>query len=56
MVWYCAAHSTPARPAIPPLTVNAVKIRRPVGMPASRAASGFDPIAYSSRPDRKDRR
>ena len=45
MVWYCAAQSTPASPAIPPLTVNAVKIRLPTGMPASRAASGLEPIA-----------
>jgi len=52
MVWYCAAHSTPATPAMAPLAVNAVKMRRPTGMPASRAASGLEPIAYSSRPDR----
>ena len=30
--------------------------RLPIGIPASRAASGFDPIAYSSRPERKERR
>jgi hypothetical protein len=36
--------------------LKAVKMRRPIGMPASRAASGLEPIAYSSRPDRKLRR
>ena len=56
MVWYCAAHSTPATPAIPPLIVNAVKTRLPTLIPASLAASGFEPIAYSSRPDRNVRR
>ena len=56
MVWYCAAQSTPATPAIAPLAANAVNTRRPTGMPASLAASGLDPIAYSSRPDRNERR
>ena len=56
MVPYWAAHSTPATPAIAPLAVNAMNTRRPTGMPASRAASGFDPIAYSSRPERQERR
>jgi hypothetical protein len=51
-VWYWAAQSTPATPAIAPLTVKAVKTRLPTGIPASRAASGLEPIAYSSRPDR----
>ena len=49
---YWAAHSTPATPAIAPLTVKATKTRLPTPIPASRAASGFDPIAYNSRPDR----
>ena len=56
MVWYCAAQSTPATPAIAPLTANAVNTRLPVGIPASRAASGLDPIAYSSLPERNERR
>ena len=37
-------------PASAPLTTNAVKTRRPTGMPASAAASGLEPIAYRSRP------
>ena len=56
MVWYWAAHSTPATPGDAPLTANAVNTRLPAGIPASRAASGLDPIAYSSRPERNERR
>jgi len=39
-----------------PLAVKATKTRLPIGIPASRAASGFDPIAYRSRPERNERR
>jgi hypothetical protein len=39
-----------------PLIANAVNTRLPTGMPVSRAASGLDPMAYSSRPDRYVRR
>jgi hypothetical protein len=56
IVPYCAAHSTPATPAMAPLIANAVNTLLPTGMPASRAASGLDPMAYSSRPDRYVRR
>ena len=51
-----AAYSTPARPASAPLATNAQNTRRPTGMPDSRAASGSEPIAYSSRPLRYERR
>ena len=45
IVWYWAAHSTPPTPAIPPHKVKAVNTRLATGTPASRAPSGFDPIA-----------
>jgi len=44
-VLYAANGSTPATPAIAPLTVNAVKIRLPTGMAASRATTGSCPAA-----------
>ena len=47
-----AANSTPASPATAPLRTKATNSRRPTGMPASTAASGLEPIAYSSRPER----
>ena len=34
---------------------KAVNTRRAEGTPASAAASGLEPIAYRSRPDRNDR-
>ena len=55
MVANSAMNSAPVSPANPPLIRKAVKIRRPVGMPASSAASGFEPIAYRSRAERNDR-
>ena len=51
-----AAYRTPANPASAPLTTNAPKMRRPTGIPLSRAAAGSEPIAYSSRPLRNARR
>jgi hypothetical protein len=47
-----ASHRAPAKPATAPEKAYAARIRRRIGIPASRAASGLDPIAYSSRPER----
>ena len=40
-----AANMNPPSPARPPLIVKARSTRRATGIPARRAASGFDPIA-----------
>ena len=56
IVLYCVAQKTPPRPAIAPDSTKAKKMRLAIGIPASRAASGSEPIAYSSRPDRYERR
>ncbi len=48
-----AAKSTPARPASAPEATKAPSTRRLTRMPASTAASGLEPIAYSSRPIRE---
>ena len=40
-----AANMKPPRPASAPLIANAVSTRRLTAIPASRAASGFEPIA-----------
>ena len=49
---YCAAHSTPASPAIAPADRERGEHPPADRDAASRAASGLEPIAYSSRPDR----
>ena len=50
-----AVNSTPASPASAPETTNAAVTRRSIRTPTNRAAVGFDPMAYISRPERRSR-